>query len=431
MELKLVDLPEPSGLGLACEHLDLPPEGEAWEGYGRYYTGDGTHYALVCPDCISTFRLSGQVPRLLPRSDEDLAIIEDELCDDVIGAPAFGKRLSNLAFSDVHFPCDFEVAAVAHDGLRWLGLSSQGELIDLCGNALLCRLDLGSISSDLPLDLYARSGYVVVVNRLGRCGRAYSQTDGRRVLNLDRGGYRPTVSRFPVALVQQNDRCLLIHASSWNQLHITDLETGKAVNNRQVGDRFDYFHASLSASPGGEWVISNGWVWHPMGWLRSWSLKDWLDSNPFEAEDGTSVRDLCQRNYYWDGPTCWLDETTLAVWGHGDDSLWLTPAVLFFDVRSGTQVGWFPGPQIRGGELPGATTSPKGQPGPWPGFLAFDKHLFAVSPDDGTTVWDISTGEQLLHSPALKPIASHAGEFLSLGDGSITLSRLIERTEPT
>jgi len=96
----------------------------------------------------------------------------------------------------------------------------------------------------------------------------------------------------------------------------------------------------------------------------TWNLVRWRDENVWESEDGLSRHYLCDRAYFWDGPLCWIDNTTLAVWGYGSDDDWLQPAVRLFDVTTGKEQDWFPGPDI----------SPQKRD-PWPlggtGFLAF------------------------------------------------------------
>jgi hypothetical protein len=41
----------------------------------------------------------------------------------------------------------------------------------------------------------------------------------------------------------------------------------------------DYFHCGLTLSPDGAWLVDDGWVWHPMGMLKSFSLRRWLQEN--------------------------------------------------------------------------------------------------------------------------------------------------------
>lgn len=172
----------------------------------------------------------------------------------------------------------------------------------------------------------------------------------------------------------------------------------------------DYFHSNLLVSPDHEWIADNGWVWHPVGEVRIWNMRRWLEDNVWESEDGSSLHTLCWRSYFWGKPLCWLDNQTLAVWGFGTDDDFIIPAVRIFDVPTGKQIRWFAGPE---------------------GELTFDKYLFAFSQNQGTTVWDEQTGERLCSDPDLKPNCYHRGAktFITLlPDGKFQLTHL-EGTE--
>jgi hypothetical protein len=167
----------------------------------------------------------------------------------------------------------------------------------------------------------------------------------------------------------------------------------------------DYFHGQLTVSPEGEYVADNGWVWHPVGVVRTWSARRWLKENIWESEDGPTAKDLVWRAYFWQGPLCWIDNRRLAIWGYGDDDEWMLSAVRLFDVVSGAEIGWFPGPE---------------------GRLVFDRYLFAFG-TSGVSVWNTGKGTCLLQDDSFAPAAYHpvTGEFLTiLSDGSLQLSRL-------
>jgi hypothetical protein len=157
----------------------------------------------------------------------------------------------------------------------------------------------------------------------------------------------------------------------------------------------DYFHGSLSISPDQQWVVDNGWAWHPVGSVVTWNIPRWLRENPYESEDGSSMLDLYDRTYYWDGPLCWINERVVAVWGYGDDELELIPAVRLFDVVAEKELGWFAGPE---------------------GTLIYDEYLFALSEQHGLTAWDVATGERVLAEPDFYPTRYHRGakQFLQI-----------------
>ena len=65
-----------------------------------------------------------------------------------------------------------------------------------------------------------------------------------------------------------------------------------------------------------------------------------------ESEDGSSVQELPGTAFVWDVPVAWLDATTLAVWGDGEDFETLTRAASVYDVDSGALLRRFDGPAI-------------------------------------------------------------------------------------
>ncbi len=272
-------------------------------------------------------------------------------------------------------------------------------------------------------------------NTLGRYGLIVDLETGRATMLLDRGDYHEDVSHFSIAFFSSDGRTLLVHATGWNRLDISDPATGELLTPRgptsyiedepRPAHYLDYFHCQLTVSPDHQWIVDNGWVWHPYGVMTAWNLWRWFTENVWEAEDGPSLRTLCARGYYWDGPLCWIDATTLAVWGYGEDDKSLLPAVRLFDVSTGVELGWFPGPQV----APKAGTT-------WPdrgsGWLVYDTMLFSISPEYGTAVWDVTTGERLLHTPQFAPLRYHrrTRQFLSrLEDGRLRLSHLEKSSE--
>ncbi|AKT41186.1 hypothetical protein [Chondromyces crocatus] len=80
---------------------------------------------------------------------------------------------------------------------------------------------------------------------------------------IDRSFYCAENVAFPVCVFTLPDgRSALAHAPrSYNELEI-ELLDGTPLTRRQ-GTCDDVFHARLSVSPDGRWLLSNGWVWHP------------------------------------------------------------------------------------------------------------------------------------------------------------------------
>jgi hypothetical protein len=176
------------------------------------------------------------------------------------------------------------------------------------------------------LHVSPRGDLAAVVEARGRHGIVLDLDDGRPTMTLDRGAYHPEQTDFLVAFFEPDGQLRLVHGADLNRLDVCDPRTGGTLTVRsptsyrsgkeRPENYLDYFHGGLSISPGGERIADNGWVWHPLGVVTSWELRRWVREHPWESEDGPTRRSLCARKYFWNGPLCWFDDGTLAVWGY-------------------------------------------------------------------------------------------------------------------
>jgi hypothetical protein len=353
------------------------------------FTGRGVEHLLLCPDCAT-------LPEP-PLADVCAACFDERSAwifsaSGLQGRPEIRVRASGLAF--VHREVDVDVPplralAPLADGPRstWLGAGADGVLrrieLDVPRAAPIAAVDL---VPPLRIETSPDGRFAAVVEARGGRGRVYELASGRLCLRLVRGDYHLEHCEFPAAFVHDGERTLLVHASDWNRLDLSDPATGELLTARELEEgkdpphALDYFHGRLTASPDGRWLIDDGWIWHPVGALRRIDLRRWRRENVWESEDGPSVLDLRQVSYFWDGPSCFLDDGTLAVWGFGWDADVMADAALIVDVESGRAKRWFAGP-------------PSGR-------FSFDRHLVVTTLKDGATAWDVETGERLLHDPA-------------------------------
>ena len=144
--------------------------------------------------------------------------------------------------------------------------------------------------------------------------------------------------------------------------------------------------------------------------------------NEWESEDGPTTRDLAYQDV-WDEPVCWIDNVTLAYWGWsnggwGCNDEYILPAAIFVDVRDGKQLQRLLGPNVR--------QSVSWAPRRLVESFFFDQYLFAVH-DEGTTVWDIASGECLLADPQVKPWRYHpdSKEFIEITPTGFRVSTLV------
>ncbi|MCP3102317.1 hypothetical protein LZ198_25940 [Myxococcus sp. K15C18031901] len=412
--------------GRACHHLPSDPEAC----YFLFFTGQGDERHALCEDCARTEAPLTLADRPLCAACQRAIEMRLSCLIGTRGVPRPRVRQTSLRFEhrDLSLTA-FEGAApraIAPVGTeahsRWLA-------VDATGGLLLLDLDAGdttrvgtlppeSVTLDAELELRVSDcgGFAAVANRFGSRGVVVSLRSGAVTMRLDRGDYHETRCSFSVAFFQDEGRARIVHATQWNRLDVSDPATGElltprgdAVDNEDgpAEHSLDYFHCGLTVSPDGEWLLDDGWVWHPVGIPTTLSLRRWLRENVWESEDGPSRQSLRDIPYFWDGPSCFLGPRTLALWGLGGDVDHLLDAALLFDVERGALLRWFPGPR---GEFRGDGT-----------------RLFASAADTGTQVWDSETGERLHEEPGLVPTAWHPGArcFLTVrDDGTLRESRL-------
>ena len=414
--------------GLVCEHLLVKTDSEHYKRAGAYhrcFSGKGLEFAIVCPACAARPDGGAASWRVICES-----CVQDIACGTRfgdIGSPQFPIRNTSLHLEHE----TFELPPVIR-GVRIaepMGRSSKGdwliqtENLDLAvisprtGQArILWTASDSKLDPDEVLSLKGSSDgrFAAVASTHGQHGYVLDVESSEITMRLDRGNYRNEHCAFPIAFLNYQEQTLIVHGSDWNRLDVSQPATGKLLTNRgptsySEGEErprhfLNYFHCGLSISPNDEWIVDNGWAWQPVGVVTTWNVKTWLSSNVWESEDGSSLKGLCVRDYYWDGPVCWINNTTLAVWGYGDDNL--LPAVRLFDVVSGEERKVFAGPAQ--------------------GPLAFHDWLFSWPKGKPFTVWDIDDGARIFEDSAFSPLGYHPGtqEFLSIADGKIRLSKL-------
>lgn len=395
-----------------CPHLD----GET--GYVIRFTGNGLEQELICEDCRT-----GDA-RLL----RACAACRDKALEGweagVVGRPAIAREDGGLRFTSrsvgLSLPASILDAAPRLEGDldRWVAVLRDGAVVtidlDEAQVAPLVRLgaDALDLSGDVGLRVSRDGTLAAVFRQRSTAGVVIDLSTGRTTMQLARDGYQAEHCDFPVAFLERDGRQLLVHSPEWNRLDVCDPRTGECLTTRTSpvsGGRqtraLDYFHCGLTVSPGQRFLADNGWVWHPLGCVTTVSLDAWLGGNVWETDDGPTRRSLCWREYFWDGPLCWLDDSHLALWGFGRDEQWLMPAVRIFDVETGREDRWFPGPK---------------------GAFTFDGLLIAVDATDGATVWDAMRGVLVHAEPQLRSARFHPGArvFVSFDAGGATVHTL-------
>ncbi|MDY7232938.1 hypothetical protein [Hyalangium rubrum] len=105
--------------------------------------------------------------------------------------------------------------------------------------------------------------YAVLYEKLGTKGLVLKQ--GKILREINRSFYHATTYEYPVALhTLPSGRTLLAHCpDEYCRLDLEDIETGERLT-RRADSSVDIFHSRLQFSRDGRYLLSAGWVWHPI-----------------------------------------------------------------------------------------------------------------------------------------------------------------------
>lgn len=278
--------------------------------------------------------------------------------------------------------------------------------------------------------LTSDSNIIAVYNTYGRFGLVIDLQFKKIVMRFNRDDYHYEQSIFPVTFyAYDNDQVLLIHGTAWNRLDISNPFTGELLTSREdpkflMKDNtpthdehyLDYFHGQLFVSPNNEWIVDNGWEWHPHGSVAAWNMEQWISTNCWESEDGESKNVLWWGKEGWNDPICWLSDTTVGIVGEFDPGLYddeelihMQKGLLFriFDVRDGSLLNEF---KICKGNL------------------FFDNYLYCSGEDKIFRIYDIADGKVLFEDNTMHPKVYHrkSKEFLEIRGRELDIIKLFE-----
>lgn len=152
--------------------------------------------------------------------------------------------------------------------------------------------------------------YSVIYDRLGTKGLVLREGEFLREIN--RSYYHASAYEYPVALFAFPDgrECLAHCPDEYCKLEIEEVETGRPLTHRDNKPR-DLFHSRLDVSPDGRWLLSAGWVWHPVDCVWIYDIPAALQSPPRldEPED----LDLVVKCGVEAGSACFTGPDTVAV----------------------------------------------------------------------------------------------------------------------
>ncbi len=119
--------------------------------------------------------------------------------------------------------------------------------------------------------------YVFIYQKLGTKGILLK--NGELLREINRSYYFANAYEYPAAIAAVGDKIYLIHCPiACNQLDFEDVETGEIITNIKGRNPDDRFHSRLELSPDGKYLMSRGWIWHPVDEVSLFNIKDCLNN---------------------------------------------------------------------------------------------------------------------------------------------------------
>jgi hypothetical protein len=194
--------------------------------------------------------------------------------------------------------------------LAWAG----DDLIDWVAGAKIYRLNgeivHARINYAYTFDAAVMSPscmYAFVYARFGTKGLVLNQ--GKIVREINRSFYHAHVYEYPATILQLKDgREVLAHCpDDYRRLELEEVATGERLTASPQRKPADFFHSRLAVSPSGSYLVSAGWVWHPVDSVHVYSISDGLaDPKHF---DGRGLIDAWAE----ESSAAFLSDTLLAV----------------------------------------------------------------------------------------------------------------------
>jgi len=127
------------------------------------------------------------------------------------------------------------------------------------------RFDCASVS--------ASGRFIAVYDRYGTESVVYK--DGIECRRLTRAAYHAADYDYPLCFIAMpNGREAVAHCpKDYNKIVIEDAETGEDLGYGLEGIEEDFFHSRLAYDIDSGWLMSAGWIWHPVDSLRLFNLR--------------------------------------------------------------------------------------------------------------------------------------------------------------
>ena len=177
---------------------------------------------------------------------------------------------------------EFKLKAKNVRSLSWC----KDELVDWVSGGVRYSLNGKVIPRDVS---YSYPFDSAIVSTSGMYAAIYSKNqtkglllkNGKILREINRSFYHAHAYDFPIAFAEiSNGNEVLIHCpDEYCILEIEDLDSGEILTVNPERNPSDFFHSRLEVSPGGKWLLSAGWVWHPIDVVGLFNLSASIENS--------------------------------------------------------------------------------------------------------------------------------------------------------
>lgn len=138
---------------------------------------------------------------------------------------------------------------------------------------------------------------------------------GKIIREVERSFFYADVYEYPISIFIRDEKVYLAHCPKhYNAIEIEEFETGERITKDRPFT--DFFQSRLQVSPQGRWLLSAGWIWHPLDAIELYDLSGDISKprvlSPFweNSMDDIGLWEVHQAAF--------IDDSTLLMSGNGD-----------------------------------------------------------------------------------------------------------------
>jgi hypothetical protein len=113
--------------------------------------------------------------------------------------------------------------------------------------------------------------------------------NGEILREINRSYYCAENYEYPACFLNRNDsETYLIHCpNAYNQIDFENVETGQMLTNIMGRKPSDFYHSRFEISPNNKYLLSKGWVWHPLSIMTLFDIEECF-KNPLMLDNANN-----------------------------------------------------------------------------------------------------------------------------------------------